>query len=84
MLSIILKDMDINSIFDGIGTELISILIGLCLAGGGFWYYKNGKITQKQKASNNAIQRQEVKSSNKKNVNQSQDAGDDSEQTQIV
>lgn len=76
--------MDINSIFDGIGTELISILIGLCVVGGGcFWYYKNGKVVQKQKAGNNAKQRQEVKSSNKKNVSQSQDAGDDSEQTQI-
>lgn len=75
--------MDINTIFDGWGTELISVLVGLCVAGGGFWYYKNGKVTQKQKAGNNAKQRQEVKTSNKKNVNQSQDAGDDSEQTQI-
>ena len=75
--------MDINTIFDGWGTELISVLVGLCLAGGGFWYYKNGKVTQKQKAGNNAKQRQEVKSSNKKNVSQSQEAGDDSEQTQI-
>lgn len=75
--------MDINTIFDGWGAELISVLVGLCLAGGGFWYYKNGKVTQKQKAGNNAKQRQEVKTSNKKNVSQSQDAGDDSEQTQI-
>ena len=75
--------MDINSIFDGIGTELISILIGLLLAGGGFWCYKNGKVSQKQKAGKNAKQRQEVKTSNRKNVSQSQEAGDDSEQIQI-
>ena len=76
--------MDFNTIFDGWGTELISILIGLCVAGGGcFLYYKNGKISQKQKAGNNAKQRQEVKSSNKKNVNQYQEAGDNSEQSQI-
>ena len=75
--------MDFKTFFDGLGTELISILIGLCLAGGGFWYYKNGKVSQKQKAGNNAKQRQEVKSSNKKNVSQSQEAGDDSDQIQI-
>lgn len=76
--------MDINTIFDGWGTELISILIGLCVAGGGcFWYYKNGKVSQKQKAGKNAKQRQEVKSPDKKNVSQRQEAGDNSEQTQI-
>ena len=76
--------MDINTIFDGWGTELISILIGICFAGGiGFWCYKNGKVTQKQKAGKNSKQHQETKSSYGKNVNQSQVAGDDSEQTQI-
>jgi hypothetical protein len=76
--------MDVNTFFDGLGTELISILIGLCVAGGGcFWYYKNGKVSQKQKAGKNAKQRQDVKSPDKKNMSQRQEAGDDSEQTQI-
>ena len=52
--------MDINTIFDGWGTELLSILIGLILVGTGCHYYKNGKIKQKQKAGNNATQKQEV------------------------
>ena len=75
--------MDFKSFFDGLGTELISTLIGLCLGGAGLWYYKNGKVSQKQKAGNNSKQRQEVKSSNKKNVCQRQEAGDNSDQTQI-
>lgn len=75
--------MDFNTIFDGWGTELISIIITLCLGGAGLWYYKNGRVSQKQKAGKNAKQRQEVKSSNKKRVSQCQEAGDDSDQTQI-
>lgn len=76
--------MDINTIFDGWGTELISIMIGIFLTGGiGFLCYKNGKGTQKQKAGKNSKQHQEIKSSDGKNVNQSQVAGRDSEQTQI-
>jgi hypothetical protein len=76
--------MDINTIFDGWGTELISIMIGILFAGGiGFWCYKKGKSTQKQKAGKNSKQHQEIKSSDGKNVNQSQVARDDSEQTQI-
>lgn len=75
--------MDFNTFFDGLGTELISILIGLCLAGGGYLYYRNGKITQKQKAGKNAKQHQKINSSDKKGVNQWQEAGDNSEQTQI-
>lgn len=74
--------MDFKTIFDGWGTELISILIGLCLAGGGFWYFKNGKVKQEQEAGDGAEQEQEVKSSNKKNVSQSQKAGNNSKQTQ--
>lgn len=73
--------MDFNTIFDGWGTELISIIIAICI-GGGLWYCKNGKVNQKQKAGNNATQRQEVKSPDKKSVSQSQEAGDDAEQTQ--
>ena len=51
--------------------------------GTGCWYYKKGKIGQKQKAGNNAKQRQEVKDSQEKNICQEQEAGDNSEQTQI-
>lgn len=75
--------MDINNLFDGLGTELISIIIGLLFAGGAFVCYKNGKIIQKQKAGNNAKQKQEVRNSDEKNVYQEQDAGDDSKQIQI-
>ncbi len=75
--------MDINTIFDGWGTELLSILIGVILMGTGCWYYKKGKIVQNQKAGNNAKQRQEVKDSQEKNICQKQEAGDNSEQTQI-
>lgn len=53
--------MSIETIFDGIGTEIVSTLIGLILGalGGGFAGYHIGvKITnkQKQKANNNANQ----------------------------
>lgn len=75
--------MDFKTIFDGWGTELVSILVGLLITGAGCWYYKKGKIGQKQKAGNNAKQRQEVKDSQEKNIYQEQEAGDNSEQTQI-
>lgn len=75
--------MDFNNLFEGLGTELISIIVGLLFGGGAFVCYKNGKIIQKQKAGNNAKQKQEVRDSNGKNVYQEQVAGDNSEQTQI-
>ena len=75
--------MDFNTIFDGWGTELISILMGLCLTGVGIWFYKKGRVSQKQKAGKHAKQQQEVKNSDEKRVRQIQKAGDDSEQTQI-
>ena len=75
--------MDLNTIFDGWGTELVSILVGLLSAGIGYWFYKNGKICQKQKAGNNAKQKQEVKDSLEKSIFQKQEAGDNSEQIQI-
>ena len=51
--------MDFNSVFDGIGTELISILIGIILGGIGGYFIgviKNSKQTQT--AHDNAIQNQ--------------------------
>ena len=75
--------MDIKTIFDGWGTELISILIGLCLTGVGIWFYKKGRVCQKQIAGNHAKQKQKVKNGDEKIVLQKQVAGDDSEQTQI-
>ncbi|MBP5346665.1 MAG: hypothetical protein J6Y99_10680 [Bacteroidales bacterium] len=75
--------MDINTIFDGWGTELLSILIGLILVGTGCHYYKNGKIKQKQMAGNNATQKQEARSTKGKKVSQDQDAGDNANQSQI-
>lgn len=75
--------MDLNTIFDGWGTELVSVLVGLLAAGFGYRFYKNGKICQKQKAGNNAKQKQEVKDSLEKSISQKQEAGDNSEQIQI-
>lgn len=76
--------------FDGIGTEIIAIIIGLLL--GGIEVYKvviKSKSKQIQKAGNNSKQTQiyEVGSSSesqktKANLNQKQVAGDDSEQVQ--
>jgi membrane protein YqaA with SNARE-associated domain len=49
-------------IFDGIGSELISVLIGLVLGGGAGYYIgvtnTTNKIMQKQKAGDNAKQEQ--------------------------
>ena len=75
--------MDLNTIFDGWGTELVSVLVGLLAVGIGYRFYKNGKICQKQKARNNAKQKQEIKDSLEKSISQKQEAGDNSEQTQI-
>lgn len=75
--------MDLNTIFDGWGTELVSVLVSLLAAGIGYRFYKNGKICQKQKAGNNAKQKQEVKDSLEKSISQKQEAGDNSEQIQI-
>lgn len=75
--------MDINTIFDGWGTQLLSLLIGVILAGTGCLYYKNGKIKQKQKAGNNATQKQEIKNTEGKKVSQEQNAGDNANQSQI-
>jgi lipopolysaccharide/colanic/teichoic acid biosynthesis glycosyltransferase len=75
--------MDIKTIFDGWGTELISIIIGILIAGGGFVLFKKGRIRQKQKASSYTKQNQMVKDSSEKDVSQKQEAGDNSEQTQI-
>ena len=73
--------MDLNTIFDGWGTELVSLLVGLLATGIGYRFYKNGKMYQK--AGNNAKQKQEIKNSHEKNTSQKQEAGDNSEQIQI-
>ena len=75
--------MDFKTIFDGWGTELIGLLVSICFAGGVVWCYKKGKVTQKQKAENNAKQYQEITTPDEKHVKQEQEAGDNSEQTQI-
>jgi hypothetical protein len=75
--------MDLNTIFDGWGTELLSLLICLIFGGIGYHFYKNGTIKQKQEAGNGAEQKQTVKSSKNKKVTQQQKAGDNSKQKQI-
>ena len=74
--------MDINTIFDGWGTELISIIVGIIIAGGGFVLFKRGRIRQKQKAGVFAKQEQEVTDTSGKDVSQEQKGGDSSEQKQ--
>jgi len=54
-------DNNISWIFDGIGTQIISVIVGLIIggAGGGFVGYRIGsknKIKQNQKAGNNSDQ----------------------------
>ncbi len=73
----------LKQFFNGWGTELISLFV-VFLTGAGYWYYKRGKINQRQKAGNNVKQKQIVKDSLEKNICQKQDAMDNSEQTQIV
>lgn len=75
--------MDINTVFDGWGTQLVATIISVILAGGGYCFYKRGKVNQKQKAGDFAKQKQEVTDSQEKNVCQKQKAGDNAGQTQI-
>ncbi len=85
-------------IFDGIGTEIIGIIISLIIGalGGGAVGYKIGikkTAKQKQNARNDAEQKQELyvgesnigknPSKTKTNIKQSQKAGNNSVQTQI-
>lgn len=85
-------------IFDGIGTEIVSIIISLIIGaiGGGAVGYKVGikrTLSQKQSARDDSEQRQELQiekndvgtnsSKSKTNLKQSQKAGNGSVQTQI-
>ncbi len=80
--------------FDGIGTELISLIIGAI--GGGAVGYKVGikrTAVQKQVAGDNSEQSQEIKmgkndvrnspSKSKTSIRQSQKAGNNAVQTQV-
>lgn len=84
--------------FDGIGTEIVSIIISLIIGaiGGGTVGYKIGikrTANQKQSAGNNSKQRQKLQigksdvsthsTKSKANLKQTQKAGDDAVQTQI-
>lgn len=84
--------------FDGIGTEIVGIVIGLIISaiGGGAVGYKIGikrTLSQEQRAGENSEQRQELQigkndvgtnsSKSKTNLKQSQKAGNGSVQTQI-
>lgn len=85
-------------IFDGIGTEIVSIVGGLIIGaiGGGAVGYKIGikqTLSQIQSAGNDSEQKQELQigkngvgtnsSKSKTNLKQSQKAGNGSVQTQI-
>ena len=84
--------------FDGIGTEIVGIVISLIIGaiGGGAVGYKIGikrTVTQKQSAGNDSKQRQELQigksdvsahsTKSKTNLKQTQEAGDNAVQTQI-
>ena len=90
--------MDLNSIFDGIGTQLICGFFGLLIGGvGGYFLGVFRSINQKQKAGDGARQKQSAvigvesdfegkKKSNRiieSVVVQKQCAGDNSSQTQV-
>lgn len=80
--------------FDGIGTEIVVIIIGLAITITGPIAYKNvtrNKSKQKQIAGDNAKQRQEIKTQTdineggraRNNLKQIQKAGDNADQSQI-
>lgn len=81
-------------VFDGIGTELVSLIIGAI--GGGAVGYKIGikrTSVQKQVARDNALQTQEIKMEkndvrnsplkSKTSIRQSQKAGNNADQLQV-
>ena len=83
-------------VFDGIGTAIVSAILGLVLGGiGGFAIGRKSKSKQIQKANNNANQRQSADVDNTKNgdskettktetfVVQKQKAKDNANQVQI-
>lgn len=76
--------MDLKTMFDGWGTALITTIISLIVASGGIAFFRKGHIHQKQKGGRNSKQRQEVKNSSSKEVTQSQEGGDNSNQNQIA
>lgn len=73
---------DIKTVFDGWGTQLVAAIVAF-IVGGGIYIYRKGKVSQRQKAGNYAKQSQKIKSSDEKEVSQSQEAGDNADQTQI-
>ena len=84
----------VNWAFDGIGTEIISLIIGLIVGGiSGYAIGKSTKSRQTQSAGNNSKQKQVFtvdngsnpsnKAKEKNNVHQIQNAGDNAVHTQI-
>lgn len=79
-------------VFNGIGTQVIVILVSLLIGGGAITCFKKQKIKQKQKAGAEAQQNQtakmvnneqENKPSNKQMIKQTQKAGAKASQLQI-
>lgn len=72
--------------FNGIGTEIISFIIGIFIGGPAGYKFCIYKSKQYQKAKNNAEQKQELNikvSNSKSNLKQVQKAGNESSQSQI-
>lgn len=81
--------MDLKWIFDGIGTELLSLCAG-SIIGGAVGYKIGAKGTSKQKAGTNAEQSQELeidleaeKSGARATISQEQKAKDGASQSQV-
>ena len=72
---------NLETIFDGWGTYLISLIITALLGGGAIYCVRKHRIKQKQQAGDRSSQKQSIKGA-AKNIKQSQRAGDDSEQIQ--
>lgn len=79
-------------IFDGIGTEIVGIIIGLAIGGTAVHkFVTRNKSKQKQTAGDNAKQHQEMNTQTdikeagkvRNNLKQIQKAGDNAEQSQI-
>lgn len=78
--------MDYKWIFDGIGSSLVTFILGLIFGGiGGYWISVSSK--QEQSAGHGAQQKQSFKDNSSKvckKIEQSQKAGDNATQIQEV
>lgn len=90
-LDIIRGEFMFNNFFDGLGTELVSVLIGLFVGGIGGYYVCKHKIKQSQNGGDKSKQRQKAEINSicegtfteKSNITQKQKGGNGADQEQI-